>query len=62
MRALSPDQAKGEVSRLNNNMLQEAAAAVAANHRMNRFDVLEIVRFALGTTLFLMMLMLALSH
>lgn len=45
-----------------NNMLQEAAAAVAANHRINRYDVLEIVRFALGLTFPLMMLMLALSR
>lgn len=45
-----------------NSLLQEAAAAVATNHRMNRFDVLEIVRFALGLMFSLMTLMLALSH
>ena len=28
--------------------MQEAAAAVAANHRMGRRDVMEITRFALG--------------
>lgn len=28
--------------------IQEAAAAVAANHRMGRQDVMDIARFALG--------------
>ena len=31
-----------------NNTLQEAAAAVAANHRMGRRDVMDIIRFALS--------------
>lgn len=33
---------------MNHYDLQEAAAAVAANHKMSRRDVLDIVRFALG--------------
>ena len=33
---------------MNNYDILEAAAAVAANHRMGRRDVLDIVRFALG--------------
>ena len=45
-----------------NTMMQEAAAAVAANHRMNCRDVLSIVRFALGLTGILMTLTLALCH
>ncbi|MCI6269628.1 MAG: hypothetical protein MSP08_06625 [Clostridiales bacterium] len=45
-----------------NTMMQEAAAAVAANHRMNSRDVLSLVRFALGLTAILMTLTLALCH
>ena len=45
-----------------NNMMQEAAAAVAANHRMNRQDGRALVRFALGLTGILMTLTLALCH
>ena len=45
-----------------NNLMQEAAAAVAANHRMNRQDVMALVRFALGLTCILMTLTLALCH
>ena len=45
-----------------NNMMQEAAAAVAANHRMNCRDVLSIVRFALGLTGILMTLTLVVCH
>ena len=45
-----------------NTMMQEAADAVAANHRMNRRDVLSLVRFALGLTGILMTLTLALCH
>lgn len=45
-----------------NNMMQEAAAAVAANHRMTRWDALEIARFALGLTGILTVLTLALCH
>ena len=45
-----------------NTMMQKAAAAVAANHRMNSRDVLSLVRFALGLTAILMTLTLALCH
>lgn len=45
-----------------NTMMQEAAAAVAANHRMNSWDVLSLVRFALGLTAILMTLTMVLCH
>ena len=45
-----------------NNLMQEAAAAVAANHRMNGHDVMSLVYFALGLTGILMTLTLALCH
>ena len=45
-----------------NTMMQEAAAAVAANHRMNSRDVLSLVRFALGLTGILAALILVLCH
>ena len=45
-----------------NTMMQEAAAAVAANQRMNSRDVLSLVRFALGLTAILMTLTMVLCH
>ena len=46
---------------MNYNM-QEAAAVVAANHRMNRRDVMDIARFALGMILIPMALLMLLMH
>lgn len=44
------------------NMMQEAAAAVAANHKVTLHDVFGMMRFALGTMLTLMLLTQALCR
>lgn len=52
---------KEELNMMHYNM-QEAAAVVAANHRMNRRDVMDIARFALGMILIPMALLMLLMH